>query len=98
MDTKERESPDGSDSNRAGYTEDTKIDHAENGGIGGHVDPAAVDHRDDDDRAEEARGRNADQMDHKYWLSVNYIGTLFAVGMAFMGGIGGKSTVDTPRS
>lgn len=46
-------------------------------------------HRVDDDRAEEAKGRNADKYEKKYWLSVNYIGTLFAIGVAFMGGIGG---------
>lgn len=46
-------------------------------------------HREDDDRTDAAKGRNADQMDRKYWLSVNYIGTMFAIGMAFMGGIGG---------
>lgn len=53
-------------------------------------DPTFRDHRADDDRAEVARGRNADKYDKKYWLSVNYIGTLFAIGMAFMGGIGGE--------
>ncbi|KXT05063.1 hypothetical protein AC579_1020 [Pseudocercospora musae] len=52
-----------------------------------------MNHRDDDDRAEEAKGRNADQIDGKYWLSVNYIGTMFAIGMAFMGGIGGFGLV-----
>lgn len=56
------------------------------------VDAATAQHREDDDRAEEAKGRNADQMDRKYWLSVNYIGTMFAIGMAFMGGIGGISS------
>lgn len=34
-------------------------------------------------------GRNADAFEKRYWLSVNYIGTLFAIGIAFMGGIGG---------
>lgn len=48
-------------------------------------------HRADDDRAEEARGRTSDKYEKKYWLSVNYIGTLFAIGIAFMGGIGGDS-------
>lgn len=52
-------------------------------------DPSYVDHRATDDRADEAKGRNADKFEKKYWLSVNYIGTLFAIGMAFMGGIGG---------
>jgi hypothetical protein len=54
------------------------------------TDAATIEHREDDDRADEAKGRNADQMDRKYWLSVNYIGTMFAIGMAFMGGIGGS--------
>ncbi|KXT16599.1 hypothetical protein AC579_6654 [Pseudocercospora musae] len=52
-------------------------------------DPGRQDHRADDDRADVARGRNADEIDRSYWLSVNFIGTLFATGMAFMGGIGG---------
>lgn len=52
-------------------------------------DPTNRDHRSDDDRADVARGRNADKIDRSYWLSVNFIGTLFATGMAFMGGIGG---------
>lgn len=52
-------------------------------------DPSYVDHRADDDRADEAKGRNSDRFEKKYWLSVNYIGTMFAIGMAFMGGIGG---------
>lgn len=53
-------------------------------------DPSYQDHRDFDDRADDAKGKNADKYDGKYWLSVNYIGTLFAIGMAFMGGIGGR--------
>lgn len=56
-------------------------------------DAATAQHREDDDRADEAKGRNADEMDKKYWLSVNYIGTMFAIGMAFMGGIGGMRTI-----
>lgn len=64
---------------------------AEHGGHQGltSTDVAMMQHREDDDRADEAKGRDADQMDKKYWLSVNYIGTMFAIGMAFMGGIGG---------
>lgn len=52
-------------------------------------DPSYVDHRADDDRADNAKGRNADTYGSKYWLSWRYLGTLFAIGMAFMGGIGG---------
>lgn len=44
------------------------------------TDAAMAQHREDDDRAEEAKGRNAGQIDRKYWLSVNYIGTMFAIG------------------
>jgi hypothetical protein len=72
------------------------IEQVENGRINregvaqGLDDPSYVDHREFDDRAEVAKGRNADKYEQKYWLSVNYIGTLFAIGMAFMGGIGGK--------
>src|SRR4051812_9183605 len=53
-------------------------------------DPSYNDHRADDDRADVAKGRNSDKFEKKYWLSVNFIGTMFAIGMAFMGGIGGK--------
>lgn len=49
-----------------------------------------LEHREDDDRADVAKGKNSDTIDRKYWLSVNYIGSLFAIGMAFMGGIGGQ--------
>lgn len=67
------------------------FEHVESVPAGGDVnDPSYVDHRADDDRAEEAKGRNSDKIDRKYWLSVNFIGTMFAVGMAFMGGIGGE--------
>lgn len=67
------------------------VDTLENGAAPPYEDPGYTDHRADDDRADEARGRNADKYNKKYWLSVNYIGSLFAVGLAFMGGIGGMS-------
>lgn len=57
-----------------------------------HIAPVYHEHRETDDRGEEAMGRNADTFDKRYWLSVNYIGTLFAIGVAFMGGIGGSYT------
>jgi hypothetical protein len=34
-------------------------------------------------------GRTADQFDKRYWLSMNFLGTMFAIGTAFAGGIGG---------
>jgi hypothetical protein len=40
------------------------------------ADAAAYQHREDDDRADEAKGRNADQMDRKYWLSGQEINPL----------------------
>jgi hypothetical protein len=49
-----------------------------------------LDHREGDDRGEEAIGRTADQFDNKYWLSMNFLGTMFAIGTAFAGGIGGE--------
>ena len=69
------------------------VDHIENGPKDdsnelGRI-KTYIDHRENDDRAEEAKGRNSDKYDKNYWLSVNYIGTLFAIGIAFMGGIGG---------
>lgn len=64
--------------NRAGSTDVDRIEAA-----------SQFQHRETDDRAEEAKGRNSDKYEKKYWLSVNYIGTMFAIGIAFMGGIGG---------
>lgn len=61
-------------------------EHLENGGTS-HRGSAAhqyVDHRENDDRADEAKGRYAEAYNKHYWLSVNYIGSLFAIGMAFM--------------
>lgn len=49
-----------------------------------------VDHREGDDRAEEAKGRDSAAFDDKYWYSPNFIGTLLAIGFSFMAGIGGK--------
>ena len=66
------------------------IESVENGGARKFDDPSYVDHRAEDDRDDVALGRNSDKFEKRYWLSVNYIGTLFAIGMAFMGGIGGK--------
>ena len=67
--------------------------HLENGDANRNNSQAHhyVDHRENDDRAEEAKGRFAESYDKKYWLSVNYIGSMFAIGMAFMGGIGGTA-------
>lgn len=62
---------------RSGSVGSDRIEHVHN------------EHRDTDDRGEEAMGRNADKFEKRYWLSVNYIGTMFAIGVAFMGGIGG---------
>lgn len=47
-------------------------------------------HRNFDDRTEEAKGRMSNDVDPSYWYSWRFLGSLFAVGMAFMGGIGGK--------
>lgn len=67
-----------------------EAEHIENGTHDIH-NAAYRDHRADDDRDETAMGRNSDKFDKSYWLSVNFIGSLFAIGMAFMGGIGGMS-------
>lgn len=66
-------------------SEERHLEHGQSHPAGHYID-----HRENDDRADEAKGRYADAYDNKYWLSVNYIGTLFAIGVAFMGGIGGK--------
>lgn len=39
-------------------------------------DPFYIDHRADDDRADEAKGRNSDKIGKEYWLSVNFLGTM----------------------
>lgn len=70
-----------------GYIED---EHLESQRTGRRPSATFVDHRDFDDRAEEARGRNADQIDKKYWYSWRFLGSMLAVGTSFMGGIGGK--------
>ncbi|KAF7187758.1 Trichothecene efflux pump TRI12 [Pseudocercospora fuligena] len=79
----------------ANSSSDPDITHVEEAGKHERdiTDPSYVDHRADDDRADEAKGRNADKIDKSYWLSVNFIGTLFAIGMAFMGGIGGYGLI-----
>ena len=69
------------------YIEDNNLEAQ---GGGGRTSATFVDHRDFDDRAEEARGRNADQIDKKYWYSWRFLGSMLAVGTSFMGGIGGK--------
>jgi len=38
-------------------------------------------------------GRTADQFDKRYWLSMNFLGTMFAIGTAFAGGIGGYGLI-----
>jgi hypothetical protein len=53
-----------------------------------------LDHREGDDRGEKAMGRTSDQFDKKYWLSLNFLCTIFAVGTAFAGGIGGQWPCD----
>lgn len=73
------------------------IEHAVKNERGAALDDVSfIDHRDNDDRAEEAMGRNSDKYEKRYWLSVNYIGSLFAIGMAFMGGIGGIACDHVP--
>lgn len=51
-----------------------------------------VDHREGDDRAEEAKGRDSAAFNDKYWYSANFIGTLLAIGFSFMAGIGGATS------
>lgn len=55
-----------------------------------HID--YVDHRENDDRADEAKGRDAAAFGGNYWYSKNFIGTMLAIGFSFMAGIGGMST------
>lgn len=50
-----------------------------------------VDHREGDDRADAAKGRDSAAMKDRYWYSANFIGTLLAIGFSFMAGIGGKT-------
>jgi hypothetical protein len=52
-----------------------------------------VDHREGDDRAEEAKGRDAAAFKGNYWYSPNFIGTLLAIGFSFMAGIGGYGLI-----
>ena len=50
-----------------------------------------VDHREGDDRADEAKGRDSKGFKDNYWYSANFIGTLLAIGFSFMAGIGGMT-------
>ena len=49
-----------------------------------------VDHRENDDRADVAKGRDAAAFGGNYWYSANFIGTMLAIGFSFMAGIGGR--------
>lgn len=69
--------------------EASQLEHRASSTDADRIESITHQHRESDDRAEEAKGRNSDRFEKKYWLSVNYIGTLFAIGIAFMGGIGG---------
>lgn len=55
-----------------------------------HNHHLGIDHRENDDRADEAKGKDADAIDKSYWYSMRFLGTMFAIGTSFMGGIGGK--------
>lgn len=57
-----------------------------------------VDHREGDDRAEAAKGRDSAAFKENYWYSANFIGTLLAIGFSFMAGIGGEIQRIQPRS
>lgn len=48
---------------------------------------------DDDDRAPEARGRNADQFEPDYWRSRRFLGSMLAIGLGFCGGTGGYALI-----
>jgi predicted MFS family arabinose efflux permease len=54
-----------------------------------------LDHLDngEDDRAPEARGRNADQFEKDYWRSWRFIGSMLAIGLGFCGGTGGFALI-----
>lgn len=55
---------------------------------GEHAD--VVDHRENDDRTDEAKGFTAEKVDKSYWYSWRFLGSMFAAGTAFMGGIGSE--------
>ncbi|TKA78438.1 hypothetical protein B0A55_03049 [Friedmanniomyces simplex] len=46
-----------------------------------------------DDRAPEARGRDASAIDRSYWRSARFLGSMAAIGLGFMGGTGGYALV-----
>lgn len=58
---------------------------------GAHEEHAdIVDHRENDDRTEEAKGFTVEKVDRSYWYSWRFLGSMFAAGTAFMGGIGSE--------
>lgn len=48
---------------------------------------------DDDDRAPEARGRDAAEIDPAYWRSPRFLGSMAAIGLGFCGGTGGYALI-----
>ncbi|TKA38634.1 hypothetical protein B0A54_09570 [Friedmanniomyces endolithicus] len=46
-----------------------------------------------DERAPEARGRDASSIDASYWRSARFLGSMAAIGLGFMGGTGGYALV-----
>ncbi|TKA73528.1 hypothetical protein B0A55_05323 [Friedmanniomyces simplex] len=48
---------------------------------------------DGDERAPEARGRDASAIDRSYWRSARFLGSMAAIGLGFMGGTGGYALV-----
>lgn len=48
---------------------------------------------DDDDRAPEARGRDAEEIDRAYWVSPRFLGSMLAIGLGFCGGTGQSSNL-----
>ncbi len=52
-----------------------------------------LDEDDADERAPEARGRDASSIDASYWRSARFLGSMAAIGLGFMGGTGGYALV-----
>lgn len=69
-------------------TMDLKNDHLRDAG---RIETAHAEktYDDDDDRAPEARGRNADEFEKNYWRSWRFIGSMRAIDLGFCGGTGG---------
>lgn len=75
----------------AEHLEATELSHVESHGVTSTTNEKF--NEEDDERAPEARGRDASAIDQSYWLSARFLGSMAAIGLGFCGGTGGYALV-----